>query len=140
MIDSRGHGDQRFGRLKVLGALVLVAFAVTLAMIIGNRLSNEALSVLAGAVCGVGAAIPTSLIILSVSRRRNEPRERPVPQASRRAGAYPPVVVVAPAATQHQPGGWNALAPSLGVPAGRHFTVVGGSPMDQEVMVDEHGY
>ncbi len=140
MIDRRGYGDQRFGRLKVFGALALVAFAVTLAMIIGNRLSNEALSVLAGAVCGVGAAIPTSLIILSVSRRREGPRERRVLQATRQPAAYPPVVVVAPPATQHQPGGWNALPPSLGAPAGRHFTVVGGSPIDQEVMADERGY
>ena len=140
MIDSRGYHDDRWGRLKVIGALLLVAFGVTLAMIIGNRLSNEALSVLAGAVCGVGAAIPTSLIILSVNRRREEPRDRPLPQEPRQSGTYPPIVVVAPPATQHQSSGWNALPLSLGAPAGRHFTVVGGLPVDQEVLVDERGY
>jgi len=51
---------------------------VKLAVLLGNRL-NEALAVLTGAVCGVGAAIPTSLIVVAVSQqRRNGENERRV--------------------------------------------------------------
>jgi hypothetical protein len=140
MIDGGSYGDRWAGRLKAFGALVLIALAVAFAMVVGNRLSDEALSVLAGAVCGVGAAIPTSLIILSATRRHNRPHERPAPQATRQTAACPPVVVVAPQATQQHPGGWTALPSPLSGPATRRFTVVGGSPIDQEVMADERGY
>jgi len=82
-------------------------------------------------VCGVGAAIPTSLLILSVSRRREEMRIQP-PASSQ--GVYPPVIVIAPpGGSQQQPEGWNILPPSLSAPTQRQFTVVGGTPMDIEV-------
>jgi len=98
-----------------------MALAVTLAVIVGNRLSDESLAVLAGAVCGVGAAIPTSLLIVAVARRRDEPRVQPtMPQ-----GAYPPVVVVTPPGGQQRPNTWDAFPPSLSTPMQRHFTVVG---------------
>jgi hypothetical protein len=108
-------------RLKIFGGLVVMAFAVTLAVIVSNRLSDESLAVLAGAVCGVGAAIPTSLLIVAVARRRDEPRVQPtMPQ-----GAYPPVVVVTPPGGQQRPNTWDAFPPSLSAPMQRHFTVVG---------------
>ena len=108
-------------RLKIFGGLVVMAFAVTLAVVVGNRLSDESLAVLAGAVCGVGAAIPTSLLIVAVARRRDEPRVQPtMPQ-----GAYPPVVVVTPPGGQQRPNTWDAFPPSLSAPMQRHFTVVG---------------
>ncbi|MDY7078156.1 MAG: hypothetical protein SXV54_14670 [Chloroflexota bacterium] len=121
-------------RLRVFAGLVAVAFAVTLAVVIGNRLNDESLAVLAGAVCGVGAAIPTSLLIVAVSRRRDEPRVQPAMPMSQSQGPYPPVVVIAPPGGQ-QPGAnfWNALPPSLSAPTQRHFTVVGGSPVDTDV-------
>jgi hypothetical protein len=109
------------GTLKIFGGLVMTAFAVTLAVVVGNRLSDESLAVLAGAVCGVGAAIPTSLLIVAVARRRDEPRvQPPMPQ-----GAYPPVVVVTPPGGQQRPNTWDAFPPSLSAPMQRHFTVVG---------------
>jgi hypothetical protein len=127
---NRGRGGSR---LKIFAGLVALAFAVTLAVIVGSRLSDEALAVLAGAVCGVGAAIPTSLLIVAVSRRRDERRVQPsAPQ-----GPYPPVVVVAPPGVQQRPNGWNTLPPSLAAPMQRQFTVVGGAPGDAEVMFDE---
>jgi len=78
-------------------SLVALALAVTaLAVVIGNCLSDEALAVLAGAVCGVGAAIPTSLLIVAVSWKCDEQREPlPAPQ-----GAYPPIVVIAEEVTR----------------------------------------
>ena len=130
--DRGGRGN----RLKIFAGLVTMAFAVTLAVIIGNRLSDEALAVLSGAVCGVGAAIPTSLLIVTVSRRRDERRvAAPAPQPS----PYPPVVVVAPPGGQ-RPSDWNALPPSLSAPVRRHFNVVGEEPLDAEVMRYEHYY
>ena len=116
--DTRRNTGTRF---KIFGGLVLMAFAVTLAVVVGNRLSNESLAVLAGAVCGVGAAIPTSLLIVAVARRRDEPRA----QATMPQGPYPPVVVVTPPGGQQRPGTWDAFPPSLSAPTQRHFTVVG---------------
>ena len=126
-------------RLKMLATLVIGTFAVTLAVVVGNRLSDEALAVLAGAVCGVGAAIPTSLLVVTVSRRQDEGNENrarhPAPQ-----GAYPPVIVVTPPGGQQRANGWNALPPSLAAPAQRNFTVVGGAPIDTKVMTHERYY
>ena len=125
--DIRGHTGRR---LKIFAGLVVMAFAVTLAVIVGNRLSNESLAVLAGAVCGVGAAIPTSLLIVAVARRREEPRAQPpAPQS-----AYPPVVVVTPQGGPQRPGTWSALPPTWGEPTQRHFTVVGDGSSDPETL------
>lgn len=129
----RENRDDSWRKLKLFAGLVAMAFAVTLALIVGNRLSDEALGVLAGAVCGVGAAIPTSLLVVAVSRRRDEPQRRekqsyPMPQQY----GYPPVVVVTPQTGQQWPNQWNNLPPSLAAPMERTFTVVGGSA-DMEV-------
>jgi hypothetical protein len=119
----------RWGRLKVFAALMMLAFAVTLALVIASRLSDEALAVLAGSVCGVGAAIPTSLLIVAVTHRRDGERVRPAPQQ----GSYPPVVVVAPPGGQQRSSNWT-FPPSLAAPVQRQFTVVGGTPVDSEVI------
>jgi len=134
MNDETQKRDGRLNRLKVVAALALVAFAVVLALVVGSRLSDEALAVLAGAVCGVGAAIPTSLLILAVTRRRNEERYQERVRSVPPQGAYPPVVVVAPPGAQQRSNGWGALPHSLNAPVQRHFTVVGGEPVDAEVM------
>jgi len=75
-MDETRNRAGRWNRIQVFAALLAVAFAVTLAAIIGDRLSDESLAVLAGAACGVGAAIPTSLIVVAVSQRRGESRKR----------------------------------------------------------------
>jgi hypothetical protein len=129
-MDERQNRNGGWSRLKIFAGLAVMAFAVTLAVIVGNRLSDEALAVLTGAVCGVGAAIPTSLLVAAVTRRRDEPRVQPsMPQ-----GVYPPVVVVTPPGGQQRPGEWNSLPPSFTAPMQRHFTVVGGAPVDSEEM------
>ena len=135
MEEKRNH-NRRWNRTKVFTGLVVLVFVVTLAVVVGNRLSDEALAVLAGAVCGVGAAIPTSLLIVVVSRRRDERRVQPyTPQ-----GVYPPVVVVAPPGGQQQPSDWNTLPPSLTAPMQRHFTVVGGTPEAQRLNTEVRSY
>lgn len=123
-VDSRGR--RTGGRLPVLAGAVGVTFAVVLAVIVGQRLSDQAISVLAGAVCGVGASIPTSLLILSLVRRRQEPR----PETPRQ-GAYPPVLVIqspppANGFAPHQPG----YLPPYTQPMPREFTVVGGGDLN----------
>jgi len=129
--DERRNTSSGWGQLRILAGLMAIAFAITLAAIIGDRLSDEALAVLAGAVCGVGAAIPTSLLIVAVTRRRDEPREQtttyrpPLSQST-----YPPVVVVTPPNAQQRANDWNTFPSSLGAPTQRHFTVVGGPPAD----------
>ena len=79
--------------MKKVAIVALIAFAVTLAVIIGQRMSTEAMAVVVGVACGVLASIPTSLLILAVSGRRGE---REVRQQRR---DYPPVVIVNPGPT-----------------------------------------
>ena len=121
-------GNSRQRRLQVLAGVTATAFAVTLAVVIGNRLSEQALAVLAGAVCGVGAAIPTSLLIVAVTRRRDEGQHLPTREQPH--NTYPPVVVIAP------PGGQRWLeggaAPTFEAPTQRQFTIVGGGAATEE--------
>jgi hypothetical protein len=131
MDERRNHNSDQ-SRLKVFVGLMAVIFTVTLALVIGNRLSDEALAVLAGAVCGVGAAIPTSLIIVMVSRRYDE-RTRSCAQPSMQHGVYPPVVVVAPPGGQQWSNDWNAYPYPLTAPTQRQFTVVGESQQGQQI-------
>jgi hypothetical protein len=136
--DDYRASDSR--KLKTFLGFVALTFAVTLAVIIGNRLSDQALAVLAGAVCGVGAAIPTSLLIVAIARRRDKPPDQP-PLYQQQADwnsprAYPPVIVVAPPGMQ-QPHNWNGYPPSLTAPIQREFTVVGGATSDREAKSHE---
>ncbi len=140
-MNERRNYNNSWDRLKIFVGLAAVAFAVTLALVVGNRLSNEAMAVLAGAVCGVGAAIPTSLLIVMVSRRRDERRAPSPAQHYPQQGAYPPVVVVAPPTAQQWPNDWGR-SPPLSAPTQRQFTVVGGAQEMQQpnTEVRSHGY
>ena len=93
--------------LNKLTKLVSVILAVTLAVIVGNRLSDEALAVLAGVMCGLGAAIPTSLLIVAASQQRSErDRRQAQPQEARSL-----VVVIGPPGAQWQPGSQGDVLP-----------------------------
>jgi hypothetical protein len=139
MREERDRRENRWARLKAFVGVVVVAFAVTLAVVIGNRLSEEALGVLAGTVCGVGAAIPTSLIVVAVTRRQREDEVSRTRRRERELGqgryeprqAYPPVVVVSPG-NQGARSSWNALSSSLSAPMDRDFRIVGGASLDRE--------
>jgi hypothetical protein len=109
--------------LKILGGIAAAAFTITSAVLIGNRLSTEAMAVLAGAVCGVGAAIPTSLLIIAVTQRRAHQAETtpaPRPQFTPPIVMMTPPVQIQPATPTPPPATWEDA------PIQRHFTVVGG--------------
>ncbi len=51
--------------------VVAVTFAISLAIVVGNRLPGEALAVIVGAFCGISASIPVSIgLVIAASRNR----------------------------------------------------------------------
>jgi hypothetical protein len=117
--------------MKKVVTVALIAFAVTLAVIIGQRMSTDAMAVVIGVACGVLASIPTSLLILAVSGRQGGRRER----EERRQREYPPVVIVNPG--DNQP---RYLPPPFQAPPihdqDRQFRVIG----DEDVVLDGGRY
>lgn len=113
--------------------IVGVAFAVALAAVVGNRLSNDALAVVVGAVCGISATIPVTLGLV-IAASRNWGREEPIREIGYDYGAHryapqPPVVILAPPQAQlpygYSPSQFVApmSAPALGAP--REFKIIG---------------
>lgn len=115
-----------------------ITFAVALAYIIGNRLSNEAMAVVVGTVCGISASIPVSigLVIASANGwgKRNEPREIAYDYAAHRFMPQQPMIIFAP--PQNMPGQYGMPygypphqfvapmnTPALGAP--RDFKIIG---------------
>ena len=127
-------------KIRYLIGAALLAFAVTLAVVVGQRLSSEAMAVVIGVIAGVAASIPTSLIVVWVATRSLAANRGAAEAPAARPAAPPQVIVVqspAPAAP-HYP----ASVLSGGYPAGgyapeglpfspyarpaRQFTVLGG--------------
>jgi hypothetical protein len=104
--------------------IIFIIFAITLAIVIGTRISADAMALLIGIVCGVLASVPTSMILVWMLRQREKQFEMQAGQM--RMGQYPPVVVVN---GQHQPNGYgNPPPPMLGNTAqfgSRDFKVIG---------------
>jgi len=115
--------------------LIGIIFAIALAVVVGSRLSNEAMAVVVGAVCGISASIPMSLgIAIAASRNwghTNAPREIEYDYSSQRFAPQPPVYIVAPSPQQPMPYGYAPNQqyitppniPALGAP--REFKIVG---------------
>ena len=103
-----------------------VAFAVALAVVIGTRMSADALAVVVGIVCGVLASIPTSAILVWVLRQRDKQLDAQLGQG-RPFSQYPPVVVVNGQGTNGAatPFPSTALAAGTALGASRSFKVVG---------------
>jgi hypothetical protein len=108
-----------------------VVFAVTAAIIVTRRLSQDSLALIIGLSCGVMAMLPT-IVLGFMMWRREEAHRRAETQQQRQPGygSAPPVIVISP---QGMPGyGYppqQALPPdSSWVPARgqREFTIVGG--------------
>lgn len=127
-----------------------LGFAVTLAVVVGQRLSAEAMAVVIGVIAGVAASIPTSLMVVWFASRANM-THTVVDLAARRAAAPEPeprivVVTQPPQPPPAYPGyGAAGMAPA-GQAAGyasaayapqailppRRFTVVGGTQLAAE--------
>ena len=75
--------------------VVLLAFVVTLGVVVGNRMSADAMAVVVGVVCGVAAGIPMSVLLMLVMNRRHRGGAEPLDsQSNGRYAQYPPVVVI----------------------------------------------
>ena len=120
-------------RARWVLALVSLAFVGTLAVVVGWRLTSEAMAVLVGVAAGVLASIPTSLIIVWVTTRqlRAEREAQDARLVARPAAASlappsaPPVIVVSPPAAQ-APQWSNTFLPPAAVAPPRRFNVIGG--------------
>lgn len=108
--------------IKAILGIFTLTLAIALAVLISDRLSTEALAVLAGAVCGVGAAIPTSLLIIAATQRTRQTETTPAPQQPQ----YTSPIVMMPPPMQIQPAAPAPPATWRDTPIRRHFTVVGG--------------
>ncbi len=108
-------------------ALICALFAVSLAAVVGVRMSADAMAVIIGIILGLIASIPTSLILLWVLRQRDRQLDAQLGQAPRPVGQYPPVVVV----NGHGPNGYGAAPYNPALTAGtsssgpRSFKVIG---------------
>jgi hypothetical protein len=116
--------------LRQSGIWGAVAFGVVLAIIIGIRLDQAALAVAVGVVCGVGASIPTSLLIVALLRRRESREEQHKAKINRGRTVQPPVVIVAPPSVPqlHPPASWSEGY----VPSQRQFSVIGEEETDDD--------
>ena len=142
-VAPRGSG------LKQLIVLLAVAFVVTLGVVVGTRMSSDAIAVLVGVIAGVAASIPCALLLLAVTRRREAERQEPDPD--RYGGRYPdrpaspPVIVVTSGGAGPQPlAPWSttsglidgtAFDPAAygGQPQGRrHFRGMGYEEADEQ--------
>ena len=105
--------------------VITSAFAIALAIVIGVRLSPDAMAVIIGIVAGVLASVPTSVVLVWVLRQRDKQLESQY--GPMRHGQYPPVVVV----NGQSPNGYGTAlgAPTLTAqsspPGSRDFKVVG---------------
>jgi len=82
---------------KVIMPLML-AFGVTLAAIVGQRMSTDAMAVVIGVAVGVAASVPTSLLLVALLRRERAGgwrSESPAPPAAQLQA--PNVIVLNPA-------------------------------------------
>jgi len=124
-------------RLKHIVLVMAIAFGVTLAVMVGKRMSSEAMAVVIGVVCGLLAAVPTTVLLTVALTRgerlgQNAERDR---QRSR-AEAYPPVVVIQGGAPQGPalPPGLAGYWPgaTMGAAGTRDFRVVGGDELIED--------
>lgn len=73
--------------MKRVIPLALLGFGVALAIIIGQRMSTDAMAVVIGVAVGVAASVPTSLLLVALLRKeRQSYRQEPPPAPY---GAYP---------------------------------------------------
>jgi len=80
--------------LKHLFVTPAMIFVIALAVIVGLRMSEQAMAVVVGVICGAMGSIPMSILVLVVLQRLSKKEER------ERYPAQPPVVIVNPGSYQ----------------------------------------
>lgn len=80
--------------MKRLLGLSIMAGIVTLAIIIGQRMSTDAMAVIVGVVFGVAASIPTSLLIALATRSARRHDDPPYRRADYQPTPPPPQIYV----------------------------------------------
>jgi hypothetical protein len=106
-----------------------LAFAITLAVMIGKRMSADALAIVLGIAVGMLATLPPLVLLLVVLLRRDGKEDK---RRQEDARAMPPVIVVQGGTPQALPPGsqagyWPMAAP--GIYPERSFQVVGGEDL-----------
>jgi len=101
--------------MKLLFGVALLTGVVVLAVIVGQRLSTDAMAVGVGVVFGVAASVPTALLVALATRpRRSEPAYR---RDDYQPGPPPPqIYVVQGGAGAPEDGGRPQLAPPMAWP------------------------
>jgi hypothetical protein len=110
--------------MKRLLGLAVIGAGVTLAVIIGQRMSTDAMAVAIGVVFGVAASIPTSLLIVAATRgRRPEPAYRQPDFLSSPMPAPPQIYIMNPSGGVGQPAPWlpGGLPAQLPMPPSGYF-------------------
>ena len=137
MRDSRRRYEQEAPRVSLgkrlarFATLIGVLFAIGAAVIVTQKLSQDALALVVGLTCGVMAMVPT--LALGAFLWRRDHRQTPTERLQDRPPSYqsPPVIVVTPQALPGQQGGrypnggydgGQAWMPANGQ---REFTIVG---------------
>lgn len=120
--------------VRVLVGACLAAFAVGLGVTVAYRMQAEAMAVVVGVLCGVGASLPVSLLLLYAVRQGQRAAPSPPPSALAPLAPPPPqqpsIIVVAPG-LPNQPGQpWSYPGLSAGTPVTparppRDFTIIG---------------
>ena len=112
--------------MKKLAFFSAIAFVVTLGVVMGTRMSPDAMAVVIGIICGVLASIPTSAMLVWVMRQRD--KQEAQFGSMRYHGYQPPVVVV----NGQGPNGYanpyptpTALPLTSAVNGSRNFKVIG---------------
>lgn len=115
-------------------ALSIITASIALAVLIGQRMSTDAMAVIVGVVFGVAASIPTSLLIVAATRQtRHDPYRSVGPDP--RPPAAPSIYIVNPGALPgaQQPRPQLPEPYSFSMPqqkSERRFTVVGDEDYD----------
>lgn len=103
--------------LIVLGVIFILALCITVA----KNMSSDAMAIVVGIICGIGASIPTCLLMLFLTRREDayenpEPRQNP---------QFPSVMIVTPPMGQITQG--NPYINGMN-PQGAYFPPPAGAP------------
>ena len=126
-------------KARLIFTILGLVFVITLAIVIGQRLSAQAMAVMVGVVAGVAASIPTSLIVVWFATRtlnvvaRPAASEPPAPAEQRIVvmAPQPPQAAYPPAQGYGQPGLYPP--PALTMSANpRQFNVIGGIDFNAE--------